>query len=56
MIERQLEEFVTNNKCNLIWMEPDDATTSRATPTAMAPHFAPMTPLFAPRRRGRRRY
>lgn len=48
MIERQLEEFVTKNKCNMIWMEPDDAATATATGTTMPRHSIP-------RRRGRRR-
>ena len=26
LIEKQLDEFVTKNKCNLIWMEPDDTS------------------------------
>ena len=48
MIEKQLEEFVTKNKCNMIWMEPDDPMTA-TTVTTMPRHSIP-------RRRGRRRH
>ena len=54
-VEKQLEEFVTKNNCNLIWMEPDD-TTGGGTTLATLGHIGPLPSVpYSHRRRRRHR-
>ena len=54
LIEKQLEEFVTKNNCNLIWMEPDE--TSGGTSLTTLGHFGPLPTVSHSRRKRRKRH